>query len=109
MDEIELKLLCNKYNIKYKVFLGTSVAILDTGIDEYQIKYMEYRDRPYCLMHKNKIRQTNKFHTQRYLRTLFQVIDSVASHKGILINIYGSPNTYKNKRYKVSSRLGHKN
>ena len=103
MDEVELKLLCDKYNIKYKVFSGNNVALLDTGIDEYQIKYMEYRDRPYCLMHKNKIRQTNKYHTQRYLKKLSHALDSIINHKKVLVNIYSSPDTYK------KSIIGHKN
>lgn len=96
IDEKQLDYLCKKYNIRYKIFPVTGIAILDTGLDEWRVKYIPGRLRPYCLLHKNKFRQTNKFHVQRWLRTIPQVIDCVASHKKVLTQIYSSkPNTYK--------------
>ena len=96
IDEMELKRLCNKYKIKHKVFSQTKVILLDSGLDEWQVKYEEHKDKPFCLLHKNKCRQKSKFHVQRYLRTLYQTIHCVANHKNVLTNIYGLSNTYQN-------------
>lgn len=99
-DIKQLDYLCKKYKIKYKVFESTGTVYLETGLDDWLIKYVgNNRDRPYCLMHKNKIRQTKKFHVQRYLTKLSHALDSVINHKKILVNMSSSPNTYK-KNYK---------
>jgi len=90
INEKQLEYLCRKYNIRYQFFEVTGIAILDTGLDIWQIKYYDNRDRPYCLMHKNKMRQTKNFHTQRYLRTLPQLLDCVLNHKKVLSLIYAS-------------------
>ena len=101
VNELQLKYLCDKYNIKYKIFEATDTIILHTGLDDWIIKYMPGRNRPYCLMHKNKVRQTNKFHVQRWLGSISNVIDCVASHKRVLKSIFDSPsNTYNiNSKY----------
>ena len=91
MGELELKefeKICEKYKIKHKVFYGTNTIILDSGLDEWRIKYTSNKDMPYCLLHKNKSKQKNKFHTQRNLRTLYQAIDCVIRHKNILNKVY---------------------
>lgn len=106
MNEHQLKYLCNKYNIKYQIFEGTGTILLDSGCDEWQIKYIPHKHKPYCLMHKNKFKQKNKYHIQRHLRTLYQSIDSIANHKGLLTSIYGSHNTYnKNKNAYKNNRI----
>lgn len=102
-NEIQLKHLCNKYNIKYKLFETTGTVLLDCGFDEWQIKYVHGRDRPYCLMHKNKIRQTNKFHVQRYLRTIPQLFDCIINHKKIIINMF-PPFHKKRQNTKINKR-----
>jgi len=86
IDEREVRKFCGKYNIKYKYFPQTNIVILDTGFDEWQIKYNKGKEMPYSLLHKNIFNK--KFHTQRKLRTLFQTIDSVVRHKNVLLNIY---------------------
>ena len=88
IDEKELSKLCSKYKIKYQYFPNTKIILIDTGIDEYKIRYNEGKEKPYVLLHKNKCRQKSKFHTQRKLRTLFQTIDSIARHKNVLSTIY---------------------
>lgn len=96
-DVKQLHYLCTKYKIKYKVFESTNQIYIDSNLDEWLIKYVgNNRDRPYCLMHKNKIRQTKKFHVQGYKAKLSHALDSIVGHKGILKNIY-APNTYKQK------------
>lgn len=100
INELELERLCKRYKIKSKVFKETGIIILDSGLDEWQIKYIENKIKPYCLLHKNKCKQTSKFHVQRWLRTLPQSIDCVANHKKVLSQLYVSPNTYKNKNKK---------
>lgn len=97
-DEKLLERICSKYKIKYKLF--ENVVFLDTNLDEWMIKYIpNRRDRPYCLMHKNKFKQVNKFHIQRYLTTLYCSLDSVVNHKNILKTIYSTKrNTYKQNR-----------
>jgi len=106
INEIELKALCNKYKIKYKLFQLTNTIILDTGIAEWLIKHLgNNRDRPYCLMHKNKLGQTSKYHIQGYKKTLFQAIDSALTYKNIIVNHNyvnqkSSHNTYIKHKYK---------
>ena len=90
IDQKQLEYLCKKYKIKYQFFESTDIVILDTGLDIWLIKHVGNRDRPYCLLHKNKIKQTKKFHVQRYLRTLPQLIDSVIKHKKVLSQMYVS-------------------
>jgi hypothetical protein len=97
IDELLLQRMCNQYNIKYQIMETTNIILLDSGLDQWMVKIESHRDRPYCLMHKNKLRQTKKYHTQRYLRTLGQLLDSVASHKRVLINIFGSSPIHKQK------------
>jgi len=88
INQKQLEYLCRKYSIKYQYFEVTDIALLYTPLDTWQIKYVGNRDRPYCLLHKNKIKQTKKFHVQRYLRTLPQLIDSILRHKNVLSQIY---------------------
>ena len=47
--EKQLEYLCRKYNIRYQFFESTGIAMLYTGLDEWQIKYYDNRDRPFCL------------------------------------------------------------
>ena len=88
INQKQLEYLCRKYSIKYQYFEVTDIALLYTPLDTWQIKYVGNRDRPYCLLHKNKIKQIKKFHVQRYLRTLPQLIDSILRHKNVLSQIY---------------------
>lgn len=89
INEIELKEICDKYKIKHKHFPQTKVILLNSGIDEWQVKYNEHKDMPFCLLHKNRYERKNKFHIQRRLRTLQQTIHCAASHKNVLTKIYG--------------------
>lgn len=109
IDELLLQRMCNQYNIKYKIFENTGTIILDSGLDEWMVRIEPNRDRPYCLLHKNKIRQTKKFHVQRYLRTLGQLLDSVASHKKVLTSLFGSSPIHKqkNKINKINDKRKH--
>ena len=86
IDQKQLEYLCKKYKIKYQFFESTDIVILDTGLDIWLIKHVGNRDRSYCLMHKNKIRQTKKFHVQGWKRTLSHAVDSLLSHKNVFIN-----------------------
>jgi hypothetical protein len=88
IDEVELKKICDKYKIKHKYFPQTNIVLLDSDLDEWQVRYNKHKDKPFCLLHKNKYRQKSKFHIQRRLRTLQQTIHCVASHKNVLIKIY---------------------
>ena len=100
MCELTLKRLCEKYNITYQIFSATNTVFLDTGLDEWQIKYKPYKERPFYLLHKNKGKNKNKFHIQRPLRTIEQSIDCIVSHKGIkrvLVGLHKSP--YKNQAH----------
>lgn len=91
MDELQLKQLCNRYKIKYKYFSQTETAIIETGLDEWIIKFQKGKERPFHLLHQNKIKPRKKpifgFHTQRRLRTLEQAIDCIIQHKGVLSNL----------------------
>lgn len=99
----ELEYLCNKYRIKYQFF--DNIILLSTGLDQWMIRYMPNRDKPYCLMHKNKIKQTEKFHVQRWVKNITFALDTIISHKNILVNLYGSSNTYKqNKNIKINNK-----
>jgi hypothetical protein len=98
IDEQQLQYFSEKYKIKYKVFPQADMVTLSTGIDDWMIKYVKGRDRPYCLYHKNKIRQTNKYHVQRWLKKFPHVLDSIVNHKKILVNLYGSRNTHKQNK-----------
>lgn len=97
IDELLLQRMCNQYNIKYQVIEATNIILLHTGLDDWMIKIEPHRDKPYCLMHKNKLRQTNKFHFQRRLSNLFQSLDCVASHKKVLKTIFNSSPIHKQK------------
>lgn len=105
INKLNLQRLCKKYNIKYKLFEETKIILLDSGLDEWQIKVKDKKHKPYCLLHKNKLRQTDKYHIQRHLSNLYQAIDSIANHKKVLSNIYGSQHTYKNNKYKKKNNL----
>ena len=108
--EKQLEYLCRKYNIRYQFFESTGIAMLYTGLDEWQIKYYDNRDRPFCLMHKNKMRQTKNFHTQRYLRTLPQLLDCILKHKKVLSLIYASKlHKQKNNNININSNKYSKN
>jgi hypothetical protein len=95
--------MCKQYNIKYKVFENTGTILLDSNLDEWMVKIESHKDRPYCLMHKNKLRQTKKFHFQRRLTTLGHLLDAVASHKKVLTTIYGLPPIHKPKNNKINT------
>ena len=97
-DEKQLKYLFNKYKIRYKIFEATDIVLLDSGLDEWLIKYQHGRDQPYCLMHKNKLKQTKRFHVQRWLSNFYQSLDSLLSHKNIFVDHSSSKNTYKKYR-----------
>ncbi len=86
----KLKYLCDRYNIKYKIFHQTDIILLDTGLDEWKIKKTNSKNKPYCLLHKNKTRLKNKYHTQRKTNTLFQAIDIIIKHKNVLYKLYNS-------------------
>lgn len=101
IDEVLLQNMCNQYNIKFQVINDT--IILYTGLDDWMIKYIPGRDRPYCIFHKNKIKQTKKYHVQRWVRTLYQSLDVIIGHKKVLVNLFGSPNTYR-KNTKINKR-----
>lgn len=104
IDELLLQRMCKPYNIKYKIIEGTDTILLDSNLDEWMVKIEPNRERPYCLMHKNKIRQTNKYHVQRWLKKFPHVLDSIVNHKKILVNLYGgSQDTYKNKHKKQNT------
>jgi len=63
------------------------------------------KTRPYCILHQNKKRDTDKFHTQRWVTNLYHALDSIVNHKGIMVNLNGSPNTYnKNKINNIERR-----
>lgn len=100
INESKLQYLCNKYNIKYQFFESTNVILLNTGLDIWKIKYFPHKNKPFCLLHKNKIRQTNKFHIQRWLTTLYQSLDVVVNHKNWLKPLYDSQHKYKHKQNK---------
>ena len=55
------------------------------------------KSRPYCILHQNKKRDIDKYHTQRWVTNLYHALDSIVNHKKLLVNLSGSPNTYKNK------------
>lgn len=104
MNVEKIQYLCDKYKIKYKIFEVTNYIYLDSGLDEWLVKYQPGREKPFCLMHKNKIKQTKKYHVQRYLRTEYQLIDCVANHKKILVNMFhGSHNTYKKNKNRINN------
>ena len=107
INEQQLKLLCDKYKIKYQLFHSTNIVLLDTGLDLWQIKFIENKSKPFCLLHKNRFGHLNKFHIHGWRRNLFQTIDSICTHKKVLVDIYGSlGNTYKNNKYKNSKNKG---
>ena len=86
--EKELKELCNKYNIRYQHFPTTKIILLDSGLDEWQVKYdLRKQKKGFCLLHRNKFRNKSKYHTQRELHNIFQVIDCVGRHKNLIINL----------------------
>jgi len=96
IDQKQLEYLCKKYKIKYQFFESTDIVILDTGLDIWLIKHVgNNRDRPYCLMHKNEIKQTKRYHVQGWKRTLYQSINSLLLHKNIFVDHSKSQNTYK--------------
>jgi len=98
INKKELEQLCNKYRIKYKYFDTTNIILLDSGFEQWMIRYVHNRDKPYCLMHKNKLKQTEKFHVQRWVKNITFAFDTIISHKNILVNIYDSSNTYKQNK-----------
>jgi hypothetical protein len=108
IDELLLQRMCKPYNIKYKIIEGTDTILLDSNLDEWMVKIDPSKERPYCLMHKNKIRQTKKYHVQKWLRTLPQLIDRIIGHKMVLNRIYGSTPIHKQKnkinKYKNNSK-----
>lgn len=104
-DEKLLERLCSRYKIKFKLFETTNTIILCTGIDDWIIRYIPGKVKPYCIFHKNKIKQTKKYHVQRWVRTLYQGLDVIIRHKKVLVNLFGSPNTYKNT--KINKRRKH--
>jgi len=99
INEKELEIQCNKYGIKYQYFETTNIAILDDGLNEWQIEYFNNRDRPYYLSHKNTKggkKRKRRCHEQNWLSNLYQVIHSVATHKKILYGIRNKiPYTYQ--------------
>jgi len=105
INEQQLNNLCNRYNIKYQYFDTTNTLLLSTPLDEWQIKYVGNRDRPYCLLHKNKIKQTKKFHVQRWVSNLIFAIHTIIEHKKVLVNLYGSPRIHKQNN-KITRKKG---
>jgi len=101
-DEKQLKYLFNKYKIRYKIFEETNVLLIDSGLDEWLIKYHHGRDRPYCLMHKNKLKQTKRYHVQGWKTKFEHLLDSLLSHKNIYIDHSKSKSTYK-KNNKINN------
>jgi len=103
-DTQQLQTLCNKYNIKYQLFDGTGTILLDSGLDQWMIKYVGNRDRPYCLLHKNKIKQTKKYHVQRWVKNFLFAIDTIVEHKKVLVNLYGSPRIHRQQNKNIKRK-----
>ncbi len=88
-DESIIKPWCDKYKIKCIVFPKTNTMLLDTGLDEWQVRFTDNKFKPYCLLHKNTRKNINKHHTQRKLKDLDHVFHAVVTHKGVLTGVYG--------------------
>jgi hypothetical protein len=82
IDELEIKQYDYKFGTKSKVFYDT--IIVDSGNEEWQIKITNRRNRPICLLHRNKHGRTNKFHIQAYKTLLYHAYDAIYSHKNVL-------------------------
>ncbi len=88
-DESTIKPWCDKYKIKYKIFPKTNIMLLDTGLDEWQVRFTGNKFKPYCLLHKNTRSDKNKHHIQERLQNLDYVFEEIITHKGVLVKIYG--------------------
>ena len=104
INQKQLEYLCKKYKIKYQFFENTDIAIIDTGLDIWQIKHVGNRDRPYCLLHKNKIKQTKKYHVQRWVKNFLFAIDTIVEHKKVLVNLYGSPRIHRQQNKNIKRK-----
>lgn len=101
INEKELEFLCNKYRIKHKYFPGTNTILLTTIFDEWLIKYIDGNIKPYCLLHKNKLKHTKKFHTQRWVKNIRFAFDTINEHN----KFYGFPiKIRKNTNIKTKGR-----
>jgi len=82
IDELEVEKYDAMFGTRSKIFFDT--IIIDSGIDEWQIRIINKHRKGVCLLHRNKYGRTNKFHTQGFKSNIFQGYDSIYRHKNVL-------------------------
>lgn len=83
INELEIKKFDEKFGTKSKVFQCSNIIIVETPLDTWMIKITNRRDKPVCLLHKNRYGRTNKFHIQSWKTCLYHAYDSIYRHKGM--------------------------
>jgi len=92
IDELEVQKYDKKYGTKSKVFSQTGIIYIESPLDSWQIRVINRKDRPICLLHKNKFGRTNKFHIQAFKTCLYHAYDAIYTHKGLMSVINKSNN-----------------
>ena len=97
IDELEIQKLDKMFGMKSRVYQFSNIIEIDTQLDQWRIALTDWGERekkvvdltkkPFkkiCLLHKNKYGRTNKYHIQAFRTNLYQVYDTIYSHKNVL-------------------------
>ena len=79
MSEVEIFVLAKKYNFRVQV-IRDDVVMVESKFDSWIVEFLEGKERPYILKHKNKRHQTDKYHVQHDFLDLPWCFRSIKTH-----------------------------
>jgi len=89
---------------RYDAMFGTrsrifppDLILVSTPLDSWQIKITN-KQKPYCLLHKNKFGRTNRYHIQTWKSNLYYIYDTIHKHKNPLVNIHKNKIAYTRRK-----------
>ena len=95
--EREIKKYDNIFGTKSRYFPCTNTITVETPLDSWQIKITN-KQKPYCLLHKNKFGRINRYHIQTWKSNLYYIYDTIHKHKNPLINIHKNKIAYTRRK-----------
>lgn len=82
IDELmvqRIKKLDAIFKTKSRIF--PNIIYVDSGSDEWQLKFTGRTVQPICLLHKNKNCKKNKYHFQRYKSNILYAYQDIYRHR----------------------------
>ena len=99
IDELEIKRLDNKFGTKSKYFPQTNTIIIETPLENWQIKITSKKTKGIYLYHMNKRGQRDRYHFQSAKTKIYDAYDSIYNHRQWMSVIKTSTNIYEGLKY----------